>query len=106
MTRWTVGLAAGVVVLGAGLAAGLAYSVGGVGRPKAVVVYHVASDPPWLVIGCGGPLFPEYRKAQVALVTHRKTLEAALRDRAVQGLSAVPADGAVEWLAGRVKVDP
>jgi hypothetical protein len=103
MTRTTVGLAAGVVLLGAGLAAGLAYSVGGVGKPKAVVVYHVASEPG--LFSTPRPSLSEYKRAQAVLVTQPITLEAALRDPAVQGLSTVPADGAVEWLTGRLKVD-
>ncbi|MBA4063720.1 MAG: hypothetical protein C0501_08405 [Isosphaera sp.] len=103
MARIPTGHVVGVVLAGAGLAVGLGRSAGWIGGPKAVVVYHAASEH-----GCFSaprPSLSDYKRVQAALVTDRRTLEAALADPAVRGLSVVPADGAVDWLAGRLKVD-
>jgi hypothetical protein len=107
MTRLTVGLAAGVVVLGAGLTAGLVRATGPAAKPRAVVVYHVAAEQPAVVgAGVGGPPLAAYKEFQVSLLTNRKTLAEVLKDPRVKNLLPAPPADAVEWLRDRVTVDP
>ncbi|MBA4063721.1 MAG: hypothetical protein C0501_08410 [Isosphaera sp.] len=106
MTRLTAGVAAGVVVLGAGLAAGLVHATGLAAKPRAVVVYHVATEQPTILGGGGGAPLPAYKEIQAALVTSRRTLAEVLKDPKVKGLGIVPADDPIEWLRDRLTVDP
>jgi capsular exopolysaccharide synthesis family protein len=98
-----------VVLLSAGTAASVWFFLP-LPKVTAVVVFHVAVQPPSLLPGASsdGVPFPSYKQSQASLVKSRMTLSSVLKQPGVSGLGVVRmADNdPLSWLERSLVVDP
>jgi capsular exopolysaccharide synthesis family protein len=95
-----------VILLAAGAGAGIWFFLP-LPKMTAAVVFHVSSQVPAIWTPAGNHTdFAAYKQSQAALVKSRRTLNAALKDPAVNDLGIVREQAdAIDWLGRNLKVD-